>query len=370
MAPRCAACGDPPTIDGRFAVTARIRDDRRGRLFDGFDGFDGERSVRVRVCAAPADDAAAPTWRAAAEVWLAGALPWMAAPVAWGTLPDGRWYRVERPVTGQPLRAGAGRASVLGVVATLLERLIALHAAGISHGGISMQTVLRREDGSLALVDFGPDARTPADDVHDVAQLANVLSKDLFGADLTALFRRMRAADPAARPTASEALTQLRAARLKRRPPPVAPAGTGGSSRVPLLILLAFVACAWFWYDSRGGGADFWQGELTGKVWNTIGDAPVARQRECRIAVTAAEHGRNNCHVHVECGGTIIYGDGDGGYARCAGSPVRAIDSQTSAQDTDPRLELAMDRGRLEVSDLRHEEWSVMIGLNLDSYEE
>lgn len=347
-------------------MTALIREDRRGRLYEGRDGG---RPVRIRITAGPEPEDLA-VWKHTAERWLAGARPEVAAPVAWGVLGDGRWYRVERPLSGQALRAGGSRSSVLGLISDLLELMVGLHEAAISHGGIGMQTVLRREDGRLALVDFGADARTPADDVGDVAQLANVLSKDLFGPELTELFRQMRAPDPAARPSAADALVQLRAARLKRRPAPVSPDAGGGSRLVPLLVLLAFVVGAWFWRESRSDGADFWQGELTGKVWNTVGDAPVPRQRACTIQVTAAEHGRNNCHVRVECGETVVYGGGDGGYARCVGSPVRAIDNQTSTQDEDPRLELAMDRGRLEVSDLRHEEWSVMIGLDLQGFEE
>ena len=360
----CAHCGGNPLLDGRFSLLREARTDLRGTLYDGLDG---EIPVRLRLSPGPEDDASI-AWGDAAERWLKSPLPGAATPIAWGELQDGRWYRAEASVAGAALRRGGSEASVLGVVEALLSGIAALHAAGITHGGLTAHSVVRSEDQGLILIDFGPDPGTAADDVAAVARIAGALAPDPFDASINAALRGMSAADPAARPSASDALRALRDARRWRRAPtqPVEPPRT---SVVPLFVVLLLVAGVWFW-TQRDDEVGFWQGELTGEVWRTTGDAPTASGETCRVSVAASDQARNNCQVQVRCGETLIYGDAERGYARCVGSPVHAHDKLPSEKDSDPRLDLVVARGRLVISDERHGEWSVTIGLKVDATEE
>lgn len=369
----CMACGDPtqstpcacgadPRIDARFELTTAVRSDRRGVVYDGLDAG---RPVRVRISLGPRDAEAERVWTHTATRWQAAPQACMAAPVAWGTLPDGRWYRVERPVQGHPLRPGGGPTSVVALLERLLTALVDLHAQAISHGGLSPETLCRRPDGALILIDFAPDARSPADDIHDAARLALALTREPFDASIRDILRRMQAPDPAERPSADAALAALAHARRWRRPTAPPTVEPPRSSAVPLFVLLLLTVGGYFWLDSRAD-PEFWQGEVLGRVTRATGDAPTRAGRPCEIRVAPGSHGRNNCQVQVTCDGRTIYGGEAQGFARCAGSPVHASDTQPTVHDTDPQLELVMARRRAVVSDRLQAEWSVEIGLEVE----
>ena len=218
------------------------------------------------------------------------------------------------------------------------------------------------------LVDFGPDPGCAPDDVTAIARIAENLAPEPFDASINTLLRRMCAPDPAARPTAAEALAAIRDARKWRRAP-VQAVEPPTSSILPLLVVLLLAVGVWYWVQ-RDGEAEFWQGELTGEVWRTTGDAPTKAGRACTVSVAASDQARNNCHIQVRCGETLIYGDEERGYARCIGTPVHANDALPTEKDADPRLELAAERGRLVISDERHGEWSVTIGLKIEGADE
>ncbi|MGK0359772.1 MAG: hypothetical protein ACI9U2_002078 [Bradymonadia bacterium] len=360
----CTHCGATPKLDGRFALQAQVRADLRGELYDALDG---ETPVRVRLSAGP-DEATSIVWGEAAEHWLSSAPDAIAPPIAWGKLSDGRWYRVEAPVTGAPLRRGGSSASVLALVDALLARVAELHAAGMTHGGLSAQSAVRSEERGLVLTDFGPDSGTPAGDLLALARLAEALASEPFDASINAVLTRMRALDPTARPSAADALQALRDA-VKWRRAPVQAVEPPRSSITPLFVILLAAVGAWYWLQGDDD-AEFWQGELAGEVWKTTGDAPTRTGRGCTVSVIAGTQARNNCQVRVQCGESVIYGDENRGYARCVGSPVYALDALTTDKDADPRLELAAARGRVVVSDERHGAWSVTIGLNVEALEE
>lgn len=356
----CTHCGAPPRLDGRFALQAQLRADLRGVLYDALDG---ETPVRLRVSEGPAEDRSI-AWGEAAVRWREASAPNIAAPVAWGELPDGRWYRAEARVDGAPLRRGGSEASVLALIEALLAGIADLHAAGVTHGSLSTQSVVRSVDRGLVLVDFGPDPGTIADDILALARLAEALAPTAFDAAINAVLHRMRAPDPAARPSAAEALVALREAGRWRRSP-TSPVEPPRSSAGPLFLLLLVAAGAWYWTQSDDD-AEFWQGRLTGEVWRTSGDAPVSAGRACQVDVRATQRGRNNCQIRVQCGETVVYGGDYAGYAQCTGSPVLAKDLLNTTKDADPRLELMAARGQLLVADERHGAWSVTIGLDIE----
>ena len=360
----CTQCGATSRLDGRFALQTQIRADRRGEVYDALDG---ETPVRLRLSTGP-DEATSITWGDAAEHWLHTAPSNIAPPIAWGELSDGRWYRAEAPVMGAPLRRGGSEASVLALFEALLARVTDLHAVGVTHGGLSTQSALRSEDGGLVLIDFGPNPGTPADDVLDLARLAEALAPEPFDASINAVLQRMQAPISTRRPSAAEALQALRDA-IKWRRAPVHAVEPPRSSVGPLFLVLLLAVGIWYW--RQGDDApQFWQGELAGEVWKTTGDAPTTAGRGCTVSVTASAQARNNCQVRVQCGETLVYGNDNQGFARCIGSPVRAQDDLSTEKDADPRLDLVAAQGRLVVSDERHGEWSVTIGLTVESPEE
>ena len=115
-----------------------------------------------------------------------------------------------------PLRAG----HVLAVGVAVLEALVALHGAGLAHGGVDGDSVLVAPDGSVVLASTGaawrvaprqPDGPAAAEDVAAVGELL----RDLLGpgsAPAPLVVAVVRAVDPdlALRPDAAALLEALR----------------------------------------------------------------------------------------------------------------------------------------------------------------
>jgi hypothetical protein len=105
----------------------------------------------------------------------------------------------------------------------------------------------------------------------------------------------------------------------------------------------------------------------SGSVASVSGDALVAAGAECSVSVKPARLRPGiNCKVSVQCGAETIYGEGESGYARCEvrdGSIASAVDTESSASDSDPVLALDLPARRLIVSDTGLRSYKVEIDL-------
>jgi hypothetical protein len=105
--------------------------------------------------------------------------------------------------------------------------------------------------------------------------------------------------------------------------------------------------------------------ERTGRVKEVVGLPGLAPNHGCVVAVTP-EHTRFNCRIIVRCGGEVLYGDGNGGYNRCAveaGKPVGAQDRSTT--DGDPACRLDLVGGTVEIdSDQPGQQFAITIRLD------
>ncbi|MBX3271755.1 MAG: hypothetical protein KF729_15920 [Sandaracinaceae bacterium] len=116
--------------------------------------------------------------------------------------------------------------------------------------------------------------------------------------------------------------------------------------------------------------------EVSGPIPDAIaivrgtGRAPRARDPVCELTAGPAVSSTFSCRVLLRCRGELIYGAGTSGYNRCVvrgGAVVTANDGGSSRVDTDPRLELDLDRNHLVVSDEGDRgEWSVTFQLLAD----
>lgn len=151
--------------------------------------------------------------------------PTLAPLVRWSSSPDGvvLVHRVPDGAVsldavrrGGPLRAG----HVLAAATAVAEALVALHAAGLAHGGVSAQQVLVAPDGSVLLAGSGLawravpgrlDGPTPESDVAAVGDLMRLLL-GRGGAPGPLVLAALRAADPdpVLRPDADQLLDLLR----------------------------------------------------------------------------------------------------------------------------------------------------------------
>ena len=98
--------------------------------------------------------------------------------------------------------------------------------------------------------------------------------------------------------------------------------------------------------DGLGFTVAFVSGNLPGV---TAGTTCIATQSQ----VPAPAAGAPDCRWVVQCGGVTVYGDGDGGYVRCADPTwppgTRAFDANTTGVDRDPSL--IINAGGLMVRD-------------------
>ena len=108
--------------------------------------------------------------------------------------------------------------------------------------------------------------------------------------------------------------------------------------------------------------------ERTGRVIGSTGDSPVAAASECHVRVSPVSSPRFNCRVQVDCGGTMVYGSGHGGFARCtvgSAGPVAALDPWGSADEGDPKLKMDLDQDRIVVEDdLANSRYAVTIAVD------
>lgn len=357
----CVACGEPPRLLGRFTLRERLAGDGRGAVYSGED--EAGALVRVRIASLP-DAEAATAWEAAARAWHRQAAAGIATPLAFGAV-GGRFARVEAAVEGRPLRLGVGLAAALAALERMLDILSALHGAGVAHGGLRPEAVIRRADGLLLLTDFAPTPAQAPDDLAAVARLARSLTTEVLPPPVVTLLARMEG-DMRARPTAADAREVVHQARASR--PGTSPGLTLPIAPPPArlriwLFLLALVAAggALWWHRSRPPGV--WEGSLSGRVVQASGATPVRPGMPCTIDIQAAQQGSDTCRITVTCGSIALFGGTDYGMARCAGTPPRATDEAFSAEDGDPALELAADQGMLRIQDQRHVGWQVEIRL-------
>ena len=90
---------------------------------------------------------------------------------------------------------------------------------------------------------------------------------------------------------------------------------------------------------------------------------PSSATSACVRPTPSDEH---NCRVRVRCGTSIAYGEGSGGFNQCLleGSTVlSAHDKGATDEDNDPRLDMDLARGTVEVSDTGLSPWSLKIQL-------
>lgn len=115
--------------------------------------------------------------------------------------------------------------------------------------------------------------------------------------------------------------------------------------------------------------------ERSGRVSAVTGPAPHIVGAPCALRVVRVSGGRYDCMVRLACDGRPLYGNDatNDGYNDCAedeaGRPVRASDPRTSAEDTDPALELDIPGGRATVRDATSagEPWTVSVALDAEA---
>lgn len=107
-----------------------------------------------------------------------------------------------------------------------------------------------------------------------------------------------------------------------------------------------------------GGGGLMAPSAFTGTATAVTGSAPVAQGSPCTVTVTPVSAGQFNCRVAVQCGGSILYGSGQGGYTTCltipdatGGSAISAQDAQMTPADNDPSMSLQTAANLATVSD-------------------
>ncbi len=100
------------------------------------------------------------------------------------------------------------------------------------------------------------------------------------------------------------------------------------------------------------------------------GRAPRAADPVCELTAGPGDSSDFSCRVLLRCHGETLYGLGTSGWNHCAvreGAIVGASDGGTTPEDGDPRLELALDEGRLVVVDVGDAgEWSATFELITD----
>lgn len=100
------------------------------------------------------------------------------------------------------------------------------------------------------------------------------------------------------------------------------------------------------------------------------GRAPRPSDPVCELTAGPGDSSDFNCRVLLRCHGETMYGLGTSGWNHCAvreGAIVGASDGGTTPDDGDPRLELALDEGRLVIVDAGDAgEWSATFELIAD----
>jgi len=98
------------------------------------------------------------------------------------------------------------------------------------------------------------------------------------------------------------------------------------------------------------------------------GRAPRANDPVCELSGGPNPNSRFNCRLVLRCHGEVIYGLNNSGYNDCTVTDERSIagatDTGTTAENSDPRVDLDMAEGRLIVSDVSARgEWSASFDL-------
>jgi hypothetical protein len=105
----------------------------------------------------------------------------------------------------------------------------------------------------------------------------------------------------------------------------------------------------------------------TGKIKSAEGTVLFAAGATCTVEVRPVRGGPQNCRVRVRCGGTIAYGEGNGGYNECSvegTTVIAANDARGSGDDRDPILDMNLAHGTVSVSDDGASPWTVKILLD------
>ncbi len=106
-------------------------------------------------------------------------------------------------------------------------------------------------------------------------------------------------------------------------------------------------------------------------VTRGTGRAPRPHDPVCEVTGGPPLSSGFNCRVLLRCRGELIYGRDGTGFNDCTlrdGEIVAANDTGTTAENSDPRFDLDLDRGRLVVSDVNEqgEPWSATFDLITD----
>ncbi len=104
--------------------------------------------------------------------------------------------------------------------------------------------------------------------------------------------------------------------------------------------------------------------ERTGRVTETENVPAVTPGTRCTVRIEPVVGALQNCHVEMTCGGIVMYGTLPWGYAMCdveAGTPVRAVDRQTTlgdgqstSGDGDPAVSVDLTTGQALFMDRRN----------------
>ena len=162
----CAACGKEPRVAGRYSLLERVGGGSSGVVFRGMDSTTGDE-VAIKEVMLGGLDSDKTRELALREARILRQLKHPAIP-AWRderTLGIGRsaaLYLVQDFVSGADLQEGLAshrwsEREVLGVMVEVLKILEYLHGLhpSVVHRDIKPANLIRRDDGSLALVDFG-----------------------------------------------------------------------------------------------------------------------------------------------------------------------------------------------------------------------
>jgi hypothetical protein len=154
-----------------------------------------------------------------------------------------------------PLRPG----EVVTVGVPVALALAALHARGLAHGGVTVDAV-RVAPSGMPVLDVGPGAGTPADDVAALGVLCSALLGPGAPDALLDVLARTRSGDP---PAAAVLAGQLR---RSCTPLPLGGVPEGGragrhrretspAARALVLVVLVVAAAGAGWWSGRGGDA-------------------------------------------------------------------------------------------------------------------
>ena len=105
-----------------------------------------------------------------------------------------------------------------------------------------------------------------------------------------------------------------------------------------------------------GPGAPFLATEHSARIVSLSGERALDRAAACDVRVLPVRGGGFNCLVRVMCGGEVLYPNAaqTAGYVGCEvaeGQATHALDSGSTAEDTDPRIEFDLRSGTVTVSD-------------------